>query len=190
MPLLFVFCGLRTGWSVTTLANTFYVTSLVLILVTDLEHRLILHVVSLPSILVAVLLAYVNPALDGPIRSLLGGAIGLVAALSLYFFGALFSMLLGRLRGEPLPGPALGFGDVTLSAFLGLIVGAPEIIFALVIGLLAGFVGAVVFLVVRSGIKRSHRAFTSFMPYGPFLVFGGAVMLFFGAEFMAWYTGG
>jgi leader peptidase (prepilin peptidase)/N-methyltransferase len=190
MPTLFVFCGLRTGWSVTTLANVFFVTSLVMILVTDLEHRLILHAVTLPSILVAVLAAYVNPAFDNPTRALLGGAIGLVAALSLYLFGALFSLFLNRLRGEPLPGPALGFGDVTLSTFLGLIVGAPEIIFALVIGMLAGFVGAVAFLVVRSGIQRTHQAFTSFIPYGPFLVLGGAVMLFYGTEFMAWYTGG
>lgn len=190
MPLLFVFCGLRTGWSVTTVANAFYVTSLVLMLVTDLEHRLILHAVTLPSIVVAVLTAYVNPAFDSPTRALLGGAIGLLAALSLYGLGALFSLLLGRVRGEPLAGPALGFGDVTLSAFLGLIVGAPEIIFALIIGMLAGFVGAVIFLVVRSGIQRTHSAFTSFIPYGPFLVLGGATMLFFGTEFMAWYTGG
>lgn len=190
MPLLFVFCGIRTGWSITTLLNAFYVTSLVMILVTDLEHRLILHAVTLPSMLVAVLGAYVNPAFDSPARALLGGAIGLVAALSLYFFGALFSLILGRLRGEPLPGPALGFGDVTLSTFLGLVVGAPEIIFALVLGILAGFVGAIAFLVVRSGIQRSHQAFTSFIPYGPFLVLGGAAMLFYGAEFMAWYTGG
>ena len=190
MPVLFVFCGLRSGWSVTTLANAFYVTSLVMIVVTDLEHRLILHAVTLPSILVAALGAYVNPAFDRPMRALLGGAIGLLAALLLYFFGALFGLFLGRLRGEPLPGPALGFGDVTLSAFLGLIVGVPEIIFALVIGMLAGFAGAIIFLVVRGGIQRTHQAFTSFIPYGPFLVLGGATMLFYGSEFMAWYTGG
>jgi leader peptidase (prepilin peptidase)/N-methyltransferase len=190
MPVLFVFLGLRTGWSVETLATAFYVTALVMILVTDLEHRLILHAVTLPAILLAVLGAFVNPAFDRPVRALLGGAIGLLAALSLYLFGALFSLFLGRVRGEPLPGPALGFGDVTLSTFLGLIVGAPEVIFALVIGMLAGFVGAVVFLIVRSGIQRKHQAFTSFIPYGPFLVLGGAAMLFFGSEFMAWYTGG
>ena len=190
MPSLFLFCGLRTGPSVTTFLNAFYVTSLVTILVTDIEHRLILHAVTLPSILVAFAGAYLNPAFDNPKRALLGGAIGLLAALSLYLFGALFSWLLGRLRGEELPGPALGFGDVTLSAFLGLIVGVPEIIFALVIGMLAGFVGAVVFLLVRGGIQRAHRAFASFIPYGPFLVLGGAAMLFFGTEFMAWYTGG
>jgi len=190
MPLLFVLCGLRTGLSTTTVANALYVTSLVTILVTDVEHRLILHAVTLPSILVALAGAYLNPAFDNPKRALLGGAIGLVAALSLYLFGALFSWFLGRLRGEPLPGPALGFGDVTLSAFLGLIVGAPEIIFALVIGMLAGFVGAVVFLLVRGGAQGAHRAFSSFIPYGPFLILGGATMLFFGSEFLAWYTGG
>jgi leader peptidase (prepilin peptidase)/N-methyltransferase len=189
-PVLFVFCGLRTGWSVTTLVNVLYVTSLVLIVVTDLEHRLILHAVTLPSIALAVLGAYLNPVFDKPTRALLGGAVGLLAALSLYVFGALFALFLGRVRGEPLPGPALGFGDVTLSAFLGLIVGVPEIIFALVIGMLAGFIGALIFLAVRMVIHRPHQVFTSFIPYGPFLVLGGAAMLFYGSEFMAWYTGG
>jgi prepilin signal peptidase PulO-like enzyme (type II secretory pathway) len=190
LPLLFVFCGMQTGATTTTLLNALYATSLVLVLVTDIEHRLILHAVILPSILLALAGAFLNPTFDDPKRALLGGAIGLLAALCLYLFGALFSWLLGRLRGEALPGPALGFGDVTLSTFLGLIVGVPEIIFALVIGMLAGFVGAVILLLVRSGIQRTHRAFATFMPYGPFLVLGGAVMLFFGSGFMTWYTGG
>jgi prepilin signal peptidase PulO-like enzyme (type II secretory pathway) len=190
LPLLFVFSGARTGASTTTFLNAFYAALLVLILVTDIEHRLILHAVILPSILLALIGAYVNPAFDDPKRALLGGAVGLLAALCLYFFGALFSWLLGRLRREALPGPALGFGDVTLSTFLGLIVGVPEIIFALVIGMLAGFVGAVILLLVRGAVQRTHRAFATFMPYGPFLVLGGAAMLFFGSEFMAWYAGG
>jgi leader peptidase (prepilin peptidase)/N-methyltransferase len=190
LPALFVFSGVRTGASTITLLNALYATTLVLVLVTDIEHRLILHAVILPSILLALIGAFVNPAFDDPMRALLGGAIGLLAALGLYFFGGFFSWLLGRLRGEALPGPALGFGDVTLSTFLGLIVGVPEIIFALVIGMLAGFVGAVILLFVRGAIQRTHRAFATFMPYGPFLVLGGAAMLFFGSEFMTWYTGG
>lgn len=190
LPLLFVFSGARTGASATTLLNALYATSLVLVLVTDIEHRLILHAVMLPSIFLALIGAYLNPAFDDPKRALLGGTVGLLAGLGLYLFGALFSWLFGRLRGEALPGPALGFGDVTLSTFLGLIVGVPQIIFALVIAMLAGFAGALILLLVRAGVQRTHRAFATFMPYGPFLVLGGAAMLFFGSEFMTWYTGG
>jgi leader peptidase (prepilin peptidase) / N-methyltransferase len=190
VPLLFVLCWVQSGTGVTMSLHLVYSALFVLITVIDMEHRLILHVVSLPAILLAVVGAYVDPIFDSPKRALLGGAIGLVAALILYFSGMLFSWLVGRARGQPLPGPAFGFGDVTLSTFLGLILGAPEIIFALVIGILAGFVGAILYLLIRGLIQREHQIFTAFMPYGPFLVLGAAIMLYFGQAFMAWYTRG
>jgi leader peptidase (prepilin peptidase)/N-methyltransferase len=186
-PGLFVLCWARTGMTTTTLLHTLYSAVLVLIAVTDLEHRLILHIVTLPAIGLALIGAYTTPIFDSPRRALLGGAIGLTLALTLYLFGILFSWLLGRARGIALSGPAFGFGDVTLSTFLGLILGAPEIIFAIVIGILAGFVAAMLYLLVRGLIRGDHQAFTAFMPYGPFLIVGGMVMLYFGREFMAWY---
>jgi leader peptidase (prepilin peptidase)/N-methyltransferase len=176
--------------AVTVVFNLLYSALFVLIVVIDIEHHLVLHVVSLPAILLALIGAYANPAFDSPKRALLGGALGLIAALLLYFSGMLFSWLVGRTRDQPLSGPAFGFGDVTLSTFLGLILGAPEIIFALVIGILAGFVGAILYLLVRGAIQRDHQLFTAFMPYGPFLVLGAAFMLYFGQTFMAWYSRG
>ena len=190
VPLLFVLCWVQGGTTATMSFHLFYSALFVLITVIDMEHRLILHIVSLPAILLALVGAYVNPVFDSPNRALLGGALGLIAALILYFSGMLFSWLVGRARGQPLPGPAFGFGDVTLSTFLGLILGAPEIIFALVIGILAGFVGAILYLLIRGLIQREHQMFTAFMPYGPFLVLGAAFMLYFGQAFMAWYTRG
>jgi prepilin signal peptidase PulO-like enzyme (type II secretory pathway) len=188
-PALFVFCWVRTGATVTTLFNVLYSAVLVLILVTDIEHRLILHVVSLPAIGLALIGVYANPAFDSPKRALLGGAIGLGSALLLYYVGMLFGWLISRQRGDSLSGPAFGFGDVTLTTFLGLILGAPEIIFAVVIGICAGFVVATLYLVIRGLVLKEHEMFTAFIPYGPFLILGGAVMLYFGREFMSWYTG-
>jgi len=187
-PVLFVFCWTRTGSTLTTLFNVLYSAILVLVTVTDLEHRLILHVVSLPSIALALVGAYASSAFDSPFRALLGGGIGLGGSLFLYFTGMLFGWWIGRRRGEALSDPAFGFGDVTLSTFLGLILGAPEIIFAIVIGICAGSIFAAVYLVVRGLIRRDHETFTAFIPYGPFLILGGAIMLFFGQEFMTWYT--
>ena len=132
-PLLFVFCWTRSGATITTWLNILYSAILVLITVTDMEHHLILHAVSLPAIALAVIGAYLNPAFDSPKRALPGGAIGLTGALILYFTGMLFASIVSKRRGQPLSGPAFGFGDVTLSTFLGLIVGAPEIIFGFVI---------------------------------------------------------
>jgi prepilin signal peptidase PulO-like enzyme (type II secretory pathway) len=128
----------------------------------------------------------VNPAFDSPRRGLLGGAIGLVATLVMYVGGILYVRLVGRLRGQPLDQVAFGFGDVTLSTFIGLVVGTPEILLALAMGILgAGLFGAG-YLFVRGLIQRRHALFTA-IPYGPFLILGGATMLFWGPQIMAWY---
>lgn len=187
-PACFVLSWLQAETWLAALLSIAYSALLVLMAVIDIEHRLILHITSLPAILLALVGAFINPAFDSPKRALLGGSIGLVSALTLYFFGMFFAWLISKRRGQPLPGPAFGFGDVTLSTFLGLIVGAPEIIFALVIAILAGFVFAAAYLFLRGLIYKQHEAFTAFLPYGPFLILGGAAMLYFGPEFMAWYV--
>jgi leader peptidase (prepilin peptidase)/N-methyltransferase len=188
VPALFVLAWIRTGASTITLFYILHSTLLVLIFVIDLEHRLILHAVSLPAIALGLIGAFVNPVFDAPARSLIGGALGLLAALILYLAGMLFGWLIGRARGSALAGPAFGFGDVTLTTYLGLLVGAPEIIFAIILAILLGFGFAILYLVIKGMIRRDHEMFTAFVPYGPFLIMGGAFMLYFGPQFMAWYT--
>jgi leader peptidase (prepilin peptidase)/N-methyltransferase len=184
--LLFVLAWLHRGARLTTVLHVVYGSVFLLLLVTDIEHRLIPHAVTLPAILLALLGAFVSPAFDSPKRSLLGGAIGLVATLALYLAGILFVRLVSRLRGQPLDQVAFGFGDVTLSTFIGLIVGAPEILLALAMGILsAGLFGAG-YLLVRGLIQRRYALFTA-IPYGPFLILGGATMMFWGPQIMAWY---
>lgn len=186
--LLFAFCYLRYGLTTEGVFDAFYGVVFLLVVVTDLEHRLILHSVMLPAIAIALLGAFLNPAFDAPLRSFLGGAIGLAGTLFLYILGGVFVKVLGKLRGRRISEVAFGFGDVTLTTFIGLAVGAPEVIFAIVIGIFAGGVGSVLYLLIRGLIQRRYRRFTA-IPYGPFLVLGGVVMLYFGPEFMAWYTG-
>ncbi len=187
--LLFPFCYLRYGATVEAAFDTFYGVVFLLVVVTDLEHRLILHSVMLPAIAIALAGAFLNPAFDAPLRSFLGGGIGLGVTLFLYWLGKVFVRVLSKMRGRPIAEVAFGFGDVTLSTFIGLAVGAPEVIFAIVIGIFAGGVGSVVYLLVHGLIQRRYRRFTA-IPYGPFLVLGGIVMLYYGPEFMAWYAGG
>ena len=184
--LLFGFCWMRTGASVTTLLNVLYGSVFILVLVTDLEHRLIQHVIMLPAIALAILGAFVNPVFDSPKRALLGGGIGLLGILAVYVLGGLFARLMGRIRGQPLAEVAFGFGDVTLTTFIGLTVGAPDILYAVIIGFFSGGVFAILYLLVRGLIQRQYKVFTA-IPYGPFLILGGATMLYFGKEFVAWY---
>jgi leader peptidase (prepilin peptidase)/N-methyltransferase len=176
----------QTGTLITNVLNCLYGEILVLVLVTDLEHRLVPHVVMLPAISLATLGAFINPTWSSPGRALLGGALGLICGLALYGGGILFVRLLSRLRGQSISETAFGFGDVTLLTFIGLIVGAPEILLALAIGVLSGGVFSILWLVLRGLVQRRYALFTA-IPYAPFLIFGGAVMLVFGREIIAWY---
>jgi leader peptidase (prepilin peptidase)/N-methyltransferase len=184
---LFMFCWLRGGTPFVLATRMLYGSAFILVLITDLEHKLIPHVVMLPAIAIAIIATFINPDPSYPARGLLGGAGGLVSALVLYVFGALFARLAGRMRGQTVSEVAFGFGDVTLITFIGFAVGVPDIIFALVIGILSGGIVAVLFLFVRGLIQKKYAAFTA-IPYGPFLILGGSVMLYFGQEFMTWYS--
>ena len=184
--LLFAFTWLQTGPTLATLFSILYGSVFVFVLVTDIEHHLILHVVMLPSLILALLGAWANPAVDSPKHALLGGAIGLCATLALYVGGILFAWWLGRLRGQPVGQVAFGFGDVTLTTFIGLIVGAPEILFALALGILFGGVYSAAYLLLRGLVQRRYEMFTA-IAYGPFLILGGVAMLVYGPQVMAWY---
>lgn len=80
-------------------------------------------------------------------------------------------------------GKAMGFGDVKLVIFLGLILGFPKVLPALFI---AFGVGAVVGLVMMALKKKGMK---SEIPFGPFLVLGTFLALFFGDYLINWYLG-
>ncbi len=163
-PLLFVFLLGRYGPSWYAGLVSLYTAILLLVTVTDLEHRLILNDVMLPAILLAVGFAFVTPGLSWKV-ALLGGAVGFV----LVYLAALLA------RG------GLGGGDVTLSAFLGLILGFPKILLSLLFGVfLGGLVAFLLLITRRVGLK-------SMIPYGPFLTITGWIMLVWGDEIWGYY---
>lgn len=163
-PIVFVFLLNRYSLSLHLGIVSIYTAILMLITVTDLEHRLIFNIVILPSILLALAAAFFTPGLFWP-SALVGGAAGFIIA----YLAALAS------RG------GLGGGDVTLSAFLGLIIGFPYILLGLSFGVFLG--GFVAFLLL---ITRRVRLKT-FIPYGPFLTITGWIMLVWGSEIWQYY---
>jgi len=145
-----------------------YMAILALIVVTDIERRLILNVVTYPAIGIAILASFVTPGMVWW-SALLGGAIGFA------FFW------LAALVGNALFGSgALGGGDVKLAAFVGLITGFPLVIEALLITLVSGALVSAVLLVTR--LRRLRDP----IPYGPFLVLGAAVTLLWGYRLATW----
>jgi prepilin signal peptidase PulO-like enzyme (type II secretory pathway) len=141
-----------------------YVAVLILVIVIDLEYRLILHVVTFPTTLFAVPAAFVLT--DNSWQSaLLGAGTGYVFFLLAYWLGkALF--------GEG----ALGFGDVTLAMMMGAMLGFHRILFALVLAILLGALVSLILLLSGRVKLRSHMA------YGPYLALAGIFMIIWGDQ--------
>lgn len=159
-----------------------------IITVIDLEHRLILHPTSLAgAILGLVVGTYIHSRMDGLLlgvgKSLLGGLFGFGVMLLLYQLGAVVARF--RARRMRAAGQAeddeeaLGGGDVYLAGVLGLMLGWPFILNALVLGVLLG--GLISFLFIISLLVRRRYmgdALMTFIPYGPYFIIGAFYLLF------------
>jgi len=97
----------------------------------------------------------------------------LLGSLVLYFA---FCILHFAFRGR-----ALGGGDVKLAFLVGLITGWPNMIVAVFSAFLTGALVSVILMMLKK------KKFGETVPFGPFLVAGTYVALFFGEEILSWY---
>lgn len=138
---------------------------------TDLSHKIIPNTVTYPGIVLGLMSAgTVLPLglLNGLIGLLVGGGIlWLLAWGSPYLFGK----------------EGMGGGDIKLLAMLGAFLGWKSAVLTIMIGSFVGSVIGVSLLAARI-IKRED-----YIPFGPFLVFGAIVALFFGPALIEWYQG-
>ncbi len=146
------------------------------VVLNDLEYRLIMHPVSIFGGVLGLVVGFLNV---GWWRTLAGGAAGFAIMGLFYLLGVFIMKLVQRKRGPLADDVALGFGDVNLSGVLGLMLGYPVIIIGLVISVfVAGFVSLV--YIIRKLLMRQYQAFMA-LPYGPFLVLGAVVLIYFRA---------
>lgn len=165
-----------------------YMAIFVLITVIDIEHKLILFAVIIPSAIIAIVDAAITPITEyGPSlpEALIGGAIGFAISFLLYLGGFLFIRISARLRGHSINEVAFGYGDVMMFTLSGLILGPAAFLFAMYITVVAGAIGAILFLATRGLRRRGYRMFMA-IPYGPYIVLGTAVMLLFSNEVLTY----
>jgi leader peptidase (prepilin peptidase)/N-methyltransferase len=134
------------------------------VFVIDVEHRLILHPVSLVG---AALGLGIGTLIHGLSTTLYGGAVGFLSMLVLYYFGEWFARYMSRRRGELIE-DALGFGDVNLAGIVGLLLGWPLVIFGLLFTILVGGAFSILYVITMM-MRRKYEAFTA-IPYAPFLI--------------------
>ncbi|MBI4282760.1 MAG: prepilin peptidase [Chloroflexi bacterium] len=162
--LLFGFLFWKFGFGIELGIALIYASTLLVIAIIDLEHQLILNVIVYPALPVtlALSLLWPDPTL---VRALLGLAVG-IGAVSLPF-------LVYR--------QGMGLGDVKLGGLIGLMVGYPHVLVALLLAVVGGGVIAIMLLALR--LKGRKDA----MPFGPFLAAGALVTLLWGQAILDWY---
>jgi leader peptidase (prepilin peptidase)/N-methyltransferase len=176
---LFAFLWYRYSTSPFLLPYSVYSAIFVLVLVIDLEHRLILNVVMYPAWILALLGSFLHPTPLFYRLALLGGVVGFGILYLVYLSGLLFVKAISRIRGKDLNAVAFGFGDVRLGGFIGLILGFPDVFRAIFFAVVLGGLVGLLYWFVRAVILRRYSLFTA-IPYGPFLVIGAMAVLFFG----------
>ena len=142
---------------------------LVIVFVYDLKHYVIPDKVVYPAIAMAAVYN-LQFAVSGEFQIFKFSILG--AALASGFFLAVFLMSRGKW---------MGFGDVKLAFFMGLLLGWPEILAAL---FMAFFIGAI----IGAGLVLSgKKALKSEVPFGPFLAAAALASLFWGEKMVGWY---
>ncbi len=148
------------------LVRSIFVLVLVQVIFFDFEHHLILDRVIFPAMLLALLIT---------LTPLIGGRLGLwqqpwwaglatgVGAGAIFLFIAFVGSMLFHAE-------ALGFGDVKLALFMGLLLGWPYTFAALFYGVLLAAFGALAFIL-------THRSLKGTIAYGPYLAAGALLVL-------------
>jgi len=139
---------------------------LIIIFVYDLKHYIIPDKIIYPAIVIVLIYNFLRSDLLGR-SDLLLSAFGAAT-----FFLAI--VLVSR-------GKWMGVGDIKLAFLMGLVLGFPNILVAL---FLAFSIGAIIGLGL---IVSGKKTLKSEVPFGPFLVTGTFIALFFGGQIIHWY---
>lgn len=145
-----------------------------IIVVIDLEHRLVLIETSLFGI---ILLLVYGIYFHGFLGALSGALGGMLIMLSFYFFGVIFGKVVGKLRNKTINEVPFGFGDVMFGMILGLLSGWPVIAGAIILGIFIFSAYSLVWLISLIVTKR-YNSFSNAQALTPFLILG-AIVLFY-----------
>jgi prepilin signal peptidase PulO-like enzyme (type II secretory pathway) len=137
----------------------FIVSVLIIIFFADLKYYIIPFQILLPTILIVLFWhLYNQPEND---LNYLASGIGAFLLFLLIF-------LITRGRG-------MGFGDVVYAFFMGILLGFPNIVVGLYVAFLTGAAVSIILI-----IKGKKKLKGGVIPFGPFLIFGTYLALFWG----------
>ena len=167
---------------ITTLYLLIIFSLLIIIFVYDLKHYIIPDKILFPAIILVIFYKlffwlFSNWNLIESWKLKIEN-LGLLANPLASAFGACLFFLIIFLVSM---GKGMGFGDVKLAFFMGLFLGYPNILAALLISFWIGaIIGIILILLKRKTIKSE-------VPFGPFLILGTFIALFWGQNIINWY---
>jgi len=143
--------------------NYFYyaliLSSFIVIFFTDLKYGIIPDKIVYPAVAAAAIFNF-----QFSIFNFIFSAIG-----AFIFFLLLYLITRGK---------GMGFGDVKLAFLLGIVLGFPKIIVAFYLAFLTGaIVGSILIIWGKKKLKSA-------IPFGPFLILGAALSIFFGEKIL------
>ncbi len=159
----------KFGLNQSALVYALFLSALLVVMMIDLDHLMIPDVISLSGMIIGFFAsAFMLPL--GWVGSLLGmvlggGVLWMLAILSPYLFGK----------------EGLGGGDIKLLAMIGAFLGWQPVFMTLFLASLAGAVVGLVLMAFRY-LERGQ-----YIPFGPFLVLGAVVSMFFYQDMFGMY---
>ncbi len=175
--LLLAFIYGRYGLSVDFAITASYCYLFIVLMVIDLEHKLILNKIVYPAMVVALIVSIFLPQSRIPslpllpwpeaVNGVIGGGIGFVFLLipALIYRGG------------------MGWGDVKMAGLIGLVFGFPMVFVALLMGVILGGLVAGILLLLKKKKRKEP------IPFGPFLAVATIVTLLWGNNIINWYLG-
>ena len=168
--LVFVLTYVTYGPTLLSLVRVVFACALIVLFITDLQHKILPNTITLPGIIVGFVCSFFLP--PGWVSSLIGLIVGggfLWAIAEAYY----------RLRGQE----GLGMGDVKLLAMIGAFLGWKLVLLTLVFASLTGSLAGG--LVIASGRGSMKYA----LPFGTFLAVGALFAATWGEPIADWYFG-
>ena len=169
--LIYLIIYLTYGLSVQTLIYIILSSALIIIAFIDLNEQIVPDVISLPGIVIGFIISFFIPYI-----SFINSALGILVGGGIILIIGLAGSLIFKKE-------AMGGGDVKLAAMLGAFLGWRYIVISLFLGFFLGALAGI-FLII-SKIKSREDT----VPFGPFIVLGSFITLFWGEKIISWYIG-
>jgi leader peptidase (prepilin peptidase)/N-methyltransferase len=158
------------GLTPLALVRVAFACALIVLFVTDLQHKILPNSITLPGIAVGFACSFFFPPgrRDSLIGIVVGGGVLLAIAEGYY-----------RIRKEE----GLGMGDVKLLAMIGAFLGWKLVLLTLVLASFSGSLLGVAMIASQRGSMKYA------LPFGTFLAIGAAVSAAWGTPIVDWYFG-